>query len=101
MKVQKKVVVAALVAAAVVPFVASAGTGGTEFDGAWTTIQGWLTGTLGKIIAGAFVLIGIVAGIARQSLMALAIGIAGGLGLNNAPSIIDSVLTATLPVIGG
>ena len=101
MKSQKKVLMAALVAAAVVPFVASAGTGtGTEFDAAWTTIQEWLTGTLGKIIAGSFVLIGIVAGIARQSLMALAVGIAGGLGLNNAPAVIDSVMTATLPVIG-
>ena len=33
------------------PEMASAGTGGTEFDGITTTLTGWLEGGLGKMIA--------------------------------------------------
>lgn len=75
---------------------AYAGGGGTEFDDVWTTIEDWTTGTLGRIIAGSMILVGIIAGIARQSLMAFAIGIAGGMGLNYTPTIIDALFTATL-----
>lgn len=89
--------VMALVAVSVVaPESAMAGTGGTEFDGVWTTLTDWMEGTLGKIAAGAMILVGIIAGVARQSLMAFAVGIGGGVGLYNAPTIIDNVMTATL-----
>lgn len=73
-----------------------AGTGGTEFDDVWTTLTDWTQGTLGRIIAGAMILVGIVGGIARQSLMAFALGIGGGVGLYNSPTVVESIMTATL-----
>lgn len=75
---------------------AYAGAGGAEFDEVWDTLRGWTEGTLGRIIAGAIILVGIIAGIARQSLMAFAIGIAGGMGLSYSPEIIETIMTATL-----
>jgi conjugal transfer pilus assembly protein TraA len=78
------------------PESALAGTGGTEFDTVWTTLTDWMQGTLGKIAAGAMILVGIIAGVARQSLMAFAVGIGGGVGLYNTPTIVDNVMTATL-----
>ena len=74
-----------------------AGTGGDEFSDVWTTIKDWTQGTLGRVVAGSMILVGIISGGARQSLMAFAIGIGGGIGLYNAPTIIESVLTATVP----
>lgn len=74
---------------------AYAGTGGTEFDTIWTTIKDWTQGTLGRIIAGAMILVGIIAGVVRQSLMAFAVGIGGGIGLYNSPTIIENIMTAT------
>tara|TARA_R110001583_G_scaffold1028_4_gene8897 strand:+ start:1230 stop:1610 length:381 start_codon:yes stop_codon:yes gene_type:complete len=73
-----------------------AGTGGTEFDDVWTSLKDWTQGTLGRIVAGTMILIGIVGGIARQSLMAFAMGIAGGMGLYNSPTIVESIMSATL-----
>ncbi|EFP0184031.1 TrbC/VirB2 family protein [Escherichia coli] len=75
---------------------AHAGTGGTEFDEVWTTLKDWTQGTLGRIVAGAIILVGIVGGIARQSLMAFAMGIGGGMGLYNAPTVVESMMSATL-----
>lgn len=85
-----------MVMSLVAPESALAGTGGTEFDTVWTTLTDWMQGTLGKIAAGAMILVGIIAGVARQSLMAFAVGVGGGVGLYNTPTIIDNVMTATL-----
>ena len=91
------VVVAGLVMASVVaPDLALAGTGGTEFDAIWVTLTDWMQGTLGKIASGAMILVGIIAGVARQSLMSFAVGVGGGIGLYNTPTVIDNVMTATL-----
>lgn len=73
---------------------AYAGTGGTEFDSIWTTVKDWTQGTLGRIIAGSMILVGIIAGVIRQSLMAFAVGIGGGVGLYNSPTIIENIMTA-------
>jgi conjugal transfer pilus assembly protein TraA len=86
--------------AAMFPMFAFAGTGGGEFDDIWITMTDWVEGTLGRIIAAGIVIVGIVAGIVRQSLMAFAIGIGGGMGLYNTPTIIEEILTATLTVAG-
>lgn len=75
---------------------AHAGTGGTEFDDVWMTLKDWTQGTLGRIVAGAIILVGIVGGIARQSLMAFAMGIGGGVGLYNSPTVVESIMSATL-----
>lgn len=94
-------VLTALVAitATTLPEAALAGTGGGAFDPVWTMLTDWSQGALGRIIAGALILVGIVAGIARQSLMAFAVGIGAGIGLYNAPTVINSIFTATLPVL--
>ena len=75
---------------------ALAGTGGTEFTDLYTTLQGWSQGYLGKTIAlGAFI-VGMGMGIARQSIMAIALGIGAGMAVQYAPTIIDSMVTAIL-----
>jgi len=75
---------------------AMAGGGGDEFDEVWDTLEDWTTGTLGKIIAGAIILVGIIGGVARQSLMAFAVGIAGAMGLNYAPEIVSTIMSASI-----
>jgi conjugal transfer pilus assembly protein TraA len=95
-----KTLVAATIAAVALMSVVTpevmAGTGGTEFDTVWTTLTDWMQGTLGKIAAGAMILVGIIAGVARQSIMSFAVGVGGGIGLYNTPTIIDNIMTATL-----
>jgi conjugal transfer pilus assembly protein TraA len=80
------------------PGAALAGAGGTEFQATYDMLIGWMTGLLGRIIAIAFIIVGLIAGVARQSIMSFAIGIAAGLGLFMAPDIIDAVVSATLPI---
>ena len=90
---------AAVACAVALPAAVVAGTGGTEFDAVWTLITDWSQGALGRIISGSMVLIGIISGVARQSLMAFAVGIGGGVGLFYAPTIIDATVTGTLPLL--
>lgn len=73
-----------------------AGTGGNEFEDVWVTLQDWTQGTLGRIITLAIIVVGAVIGVVRQSLMTFAVGFAMGMGLYNAPAIIDTVVSATL-----
>lgn len=75
---------------------AQAGTAGSEFDDVWETLKDWTQGTLGRIVAGSMILVGIVGGIARQSLMAFAMGIGGGVGLYNSPTVVESIMSATI-----
>jgi len=91
--------VAGVFTVAALPAAVIAGTGGTEFDPVWALVTDWTQGALGRIIAGTIILVGIVAGIANQSLMSFTIGIGGGVGLFYAPTIIDSVVTGTLPLV--
>ena len=39
----------------------------TEFDSIWNRIAAWTQGSLGRVIAGAFILVGIVGGVAHYS----------------------------------
>lgn len=73
-----------------------AGTGGAEFEDVWVTLEEWTQGTLGRIITLAIIVVGAVIGVVRQSLMTFAVGFAMGMGLYNAPLIIDSIVGATL-----
>lgn len=75
---------------------AHAGTGGTEFDDVWTTLTDWTQGTLGRVISGASIVIGAIAGMGRGSLMGFASGIGIGVGLYNAPTVVEAIMTATL-----
>lgn len=75
-----------------------AGTGGSsEFGSIYTLLTGWLQGMLGRILAVTFVMVGLVAGVMRGSMMGLVLGIACGLGVYTAPTVIDNIVTATLP----
>lgn len=78
---------------------ATAGTGGDEFADVWDTLKEWIQGTLGRVVCGSMILVGIVAGVARQSISAFAVGIGGGIGLYNTPTVIESVLSASLSSI--
>jgi conjugal transfer pilus assembly protein TraA len=60
-------------------------------------LTGWMTGILGRIIT--FIVVGQVAGVMRQSITGFVVGIAAGLGVFVAPDIIDSIVTATLPIL--
>ena len=81
------------------PEMALAGAGGAEFQGAYDMLTGWMTGILGRIIAITFIVVGLVAGVMRQSIMGFVVGIAAGLGVFVAPDIIDNIVTATLPIV--
>lgn len=77
-----------------------AGTGGTtEFGTVYTTVQGWFAGTLGKIIAIVFFGVGMCIGVVRQSILACVTGLACALAMAYGPDIIDSTITAALPIL--
>ncbi len=82
---------------------AGAGAGGgttqantTDFVEIWTLLTGWTTGVLGKTIAVSFILVGIIGGLTRQSLMAFATGVGAGVGLLYFPTIIDTIFSASI-----
>lgn len=77
---------------------AGSGTADTTFEPIWDTLTTWSEGTLGRVLAGSMALVGVVAGIARQSLMAFGTGIGAGMGMANLPTIIDGIMGATVEV---
>ena len=90
---KKEVIVAAMLTAVAVSV--SAGNGGQEFTEVYDMLVDWSTGTLGKIIALAALIVGIGFGLVRQSVIAAVIGISMALVLNFGPSVIGGILTAT------
>ncbi len=74
---------------------AHAGTDAT-FDTWVDQMEAWIKGSMGKGIAIAAVIIGIVAGLARSSLMAFAVGCGIALGLNYTPDVIGGMFSAVL-----
>jgi conjugal transfer pilus assembly protein TraA len=78
------------------PEVSLAGTGGAEFNPAYTTITNWLQGDLGRLIAASLLVVGLVMGVVRQSIMAAVPAIACGLVATVAPTIIGAVVTAVI-----
>jgi conjugal transfer pilus assembly protein TraA len=78
------------------PDLAQAASTSGPLSDVYTSLTEWSQGNVGKTISLGMILVGIVAGIARQSLMSFATGIGGGLGLYNASTIIDTVFQATL-----
>ncbi|MDT0618577.1 MAG: TraA family conjugative transfer protein [Salinisphaeraceae bacterium] len=75
---------------------AYAGAGGTEFDTIYQQLTDWTEGTLGRIIALGMIITGLGWGVVRQSIMAVVVGVAGGLALANAPTVIDNILGGVL-----
>ena len=75
---------------------AHAGAGGTEFAPIYTLIEGWSQGSLGKLLALTMLLVGIVSGIARQSIMAGAVGLGAAVTVFYAPTVINTMVSAML-----
>ena len=78
---------------------AMAGSGGTEFDTALTTVVDWFEGALGKLIAVTTLGVGLAMGIMRQSVMSVVVGASMALALNYGPGVIQGLVTANLPVL--
>ncbi|MDH3665129.1 MAG: TrbC/VirB2 family protein [Alphaproteobacteria bacterium] len=98
MKRYQPIACAALAAAVVLAVTpdAMAGGGGAEFQEVYDTLTEWVEGVLGRIIAVVMVVAGVAIGIARQSIAAFGIGVASALGLVNAPTIVDNIVTAAI-----
>lgn len=67
----------------------------TTFSAWVDEMTNWIKGSLGKGVSIAFILVGIIMGITRQSLMAFAIGVGAALGLNYTPDIVSTMFSAT------
>lgn len=93
----KKAAVVALASVGTAVSTALAGASTGDFASIWSTISGWMRGSLGALAAGLMILVGIIAGIARQSLMSFVIGIGAGIGLYAAPGLIENIMSAVLP----
>ncbi len=78
---------------------ALAGTGGSEFSDLYTKLSDWMTGYLGRVISAVFIIIGLVAGVTRGSIMGFVFGVAAGTGLFLAPNVIDATVSGTLGLI--
>lgn len=63
----------------------------TEFGRIYSTVEGWTLGYLGKTIAISFFLVGMVIGVTRQSLKAVAIGLGCSLSIYYFPHVIDAL----------
>ena len=75
---------------------AFAGTTGSEFQTMYSTLLNWATGYLGKSIAIAAFILGAGIGVARSSPIPALAGVVFALFMVYVPSIIDSIMTATV-----
>ncbi len=73
----------------------STSTIGDPMANTYSDLHAWAQGSVGKTVTLACILVGVVIGVARQSLMAFAVGIFMGLGIYNSPGIIDTIFSAT------
>ena len=96
----KKITVLALSAACLagVGSAVVAGTGGTEFSTALTTVQDWIEGDLGKLMAVVTLTVGLAIGIIQQTIIAVVIAVAMALALYYGPGILTSMISGTLPL---
>ena len=85
---------AAMVIGQVMASSGGAATGGAEFQDLYDLVLGWTEGVLGKTIAVSAFLIGMIMGVAKQSIWAFAIGILFAAAFAFGRSVIDGVFTA-------
>ena len=100
---QKYVMLFLVVAVCTIAFasLAHAGTGGGDgFDNVWAAISEYLKGTMGRVLVGLIVIVGVAAGVVRQSLMSFAVAVGAAIGLFYSPEIIEGIITSTHAVAG-
>mgnify|MGYP007100772585 CR=1 FL=1 len=58
-------------------------------------ISDYMQGSLGKVLIGLIVLVGLAAAVVRQSLMSLAVAVGGAISLYYSPDIINGMMAAS------
>lgn len=82
------------------------GTTQAGFSDVWTTITDYMQGSLGRVLVGLIVIVGVAAAVVRQSLMVFAVAVGAAIGLFYSPDIIDGMMASTdaittvLPAVG-
>ncbi|WP_420213506.1 TraA family conjugative transfer protein (plasmid) [Burkholderia aenigmatica] len=78
-------------------FMSSAAMAGTDttFNAIVTMVQGWLTGSLGQVLALVGFAIALGAGLVRGSIMGVAIGLGLALSATYGPTVLTGLFTAT------
>lgn len=97
-RVGKALTVSSVVAAAaLLPELAAAGsTGLAGFQNVFQFFIDNINGSLGRVIVISMIIVGIVAGIVNQSLIAFAVGVGGGIGLINLDSVLTELMASTV-----
>lgn len=79
-----------------IPDLAFAANGDTDFQDLYTMLHSWSQGTLGRSIALMFLLVGLGVGVIRGSIMGAVGCIAAAMALFIGPQIIDNIFTALI-----
>ncbi|MCC8367996.1 hypothetical protein J8V57_17295 [Xenorhabdus sp. PB61.4] len=82
------------------------GTEQTGFSDVWKTITEYMQGSLGRVLVGLMVVVGVASAVVRQSLMVFAVTVGAAIGLYYSPDIINGMMASTeavatmLPTVG-
>ncbi len=72
-------------------------TGGSEFKSLYDLISGWAKGYLGRAIAVSFLVVGLLTGLIRGSVIAAVTAIGAAVALLMLPTIVDAIFTGSAP----
>lgn len=86
---------AAVLLVTIAPDCLAAPTGAEDFASIYDRLLGWVGGSLGKALALAFLVVGLLAGLVRGSLLAAVTCIGAAIALVSIPSILNALFTAT------
>ncbi|MEX6163055.1 TraA family conjugative transfer protein [Proteus mirabilis] len=86
------------IAALAVMFAYGKGTEQSGFKEVWMQITAYMQGSLGRVLVGLIVVVGIAAAVVRQSLMTFAVAVGAAIGLYYAPDIINGIMTSSVAV---
>ncbi|WP_338885756.1 TraA family conjugative transfer protein [Xenorhabdus sp. TH1] len=85
----------AIVAAMALAFAYGNGTEQTGFKDVWEQITQYMQGSLGRVLVGLIVVVGIAAAVVRQSLMTFAVAVGAAIGLYYAPDIVNGIMSSS------
>lgn len=91
----KSVLAASAIIALGVTAVYATGTEQVGFSDVWKTITDYMQGSLGRVLVGLIVIVGVAAAVVRQSLMVFAVAVGAAIGLFYSPDIIDGMMSST------